>query len=185
MLDAFYSLYEQLFGLVQLIMFLFGMNLFRGLEDNTLQYTSFGVVDPLFWKQPWTLPSLLLLFELWFTFLCAVTTLVWAVCLLLSKKYHIPRLQRLRGRDFAWFWFPMQMRIFAYSEKCDTSQWFSALVDGEEDECPICLEQMDKLSVRANVCGHAFHSKCIDTWIQDYPSNSKCPLCKQSLIVLV
>lgn len=43
-------------------------------------------------------------------------------------------------------------------------------------ECSICLEDVDMGTVlRSLKCGHAFHSVCIDTWLQRQPV---CPNCR-------
>lgn len=48
-------------------------------------------------------------------------------------------------------------------------------------ECPICLgEYLEGEKVRVlPKCGHSFHAKCIDTWLE---SHSSCPNCRRSLL---
>ena len=57
------------------------------------------------------------------------------------------------------------------------SQWQRPVSVDDEDECTICF---DRLSSQPNVtpleCGHVFHSKCIDQWLQ---TKSDCPICRK------
>ena len=46
-------------------------------------------------------------------------------------------------------------------------------------ECPVCLEKLGTGGETSTLsCGHAFHSKCIDTWLtRDY----RCPCCREAV----
>ncbi len=46
-------------------------------------------------------------------------------------------------------------------------------------ECSICLEKIDKIAVKCCQCGHCFHKKCLDYWLQQ---NDTCPLCRGKCI---
>ena len=53
-------------------------------------------------------------------------------------------------------------------------------VTAENEMCPIC---QDSVAVGANVrhltvCGHRFHTGCIDTWFQQ---NVRCPVCRHDI----
>ncbi|GBL85820.1 hypothetical protein AVEN_63156-1 [Araneus ventricosus] len=43
-------------------------------------------------------------------------------------------------------------------------------------ECPICLESSRKNEMKSLPCYHAFHQRCIDTWLIE---NRRCPVCRQ------
>jgi hypothetical protein len=57
---------------------------------------------------------------------------------------------------------------------------FIASVPGFHNECSICIEQVtDKeLVKRLPKCGHMYHAKCIDTWLD---KNNICPVCRVNL----
>ena len=42
------------------------------------------------------------------------------------------------------------------------------------DECHICLEDLTG-EIAIISCGHKFHYKCIDEWLE---TNTKCPICR-------
>ena len=44
------------------------------------------------------------------------------------------------------------------------------------DECSICIESLNKTTTL--LCGHIFHSNCINQWIT---YNKKCPLCRDQI----
>lgn len=48
---------------------------------------------------------------------------------------------------------------------------------GEELECPICGDNITK-SMFITHCGHVYHIKCIETWVDKHKS---CPLCRATL----
>lgn len=49
-------------------------------------------------------------------------------------------------------------------------------VTGKEFECSICLENVTKDKIRAELpCGHEFSGKCIEKW---YQTSSTCPICR-------
>lgn len=46
-------------------------------------------------------------------------------------------------------------------------------------ECTICLSDIDEISrVTTTLCGHTFHTDCIDQWLVD---NNTCPFCRTEL----
>ena len=50
---------------------------------------------------------------------------------------------------------------------------------GDSAVCIICLERLKKLNIiRELYCGHFFHYKCIDKWLENH---KKCPLCNKEL----
>jgi hypothetical protein len=50
---------------------------------------------------------------------------------------------------------------------------------GEKIECAICREEL-KENVETTVCGHQFHTVCLNTWTQ---RGNACPLCKHPQMV--
>ena len=47
-------------------------------------------------------------------------------------------------------------------------------------ECAICLTELDESkedieNISIGTCLHAFHKKCLNTWLS---RNNKCPICK-------
>lgn len=58
--------------------------------------------------------------------------------------------------------------VFTYRTPCDRLVW---------PECSICLQEYEPNSVvRMLRCGHHYHKKCIDTWLQQYVNF--CPFCR-------
>jgi RING-box protein 1 len=59
----------------------------------------------------------------------------------------------------------------------------------QNETCPICRNHLDEINPGKKAteihsqytCGHAFHSECILTWINQVKSHS-CPVCNQALI---
>ncbi|KAJ2759553.1 hypothetical protein H4S06_002174 [Coemansia sp. BCRC 34490] len=52
----------------------------------------------------------------------------------------------------------------------------------EEDDCAICLGQYaQKDLLRLLPCKHAFHQRCIDTWLQCKDMTVHCPVCKSDI----
>ena len=48
------------------------------------------------------------------------------------------------------------------------------------DECSICLEKYNvKEKILQLECNHAFHKKCIQTWLN---KNNSCPQCRENII---
>ena len=43
-------------------------------------------------------------------------------------------------------------------------------------ECPICFENANESNITTTNCGHRFHTKCIDTWLEE---NYDCPMCRK------
>ena len=46
------------------------------------------------------------------------------------------------------------------------------------NECPICLEEIDSTSKKLMYCDHMFHEKCIDNW---KVVNNSCPVCREPI----
>lgn len=44
--------------------------------------------------------------------------------------------------------------------------------------CPICLDDIHYKDVKKIICGHYFHKKCIDTWLERKPT---CPKCRMTV----
>ncbi|CAF1251215.1 unnamed protein product [Didymodactylos carnosus] len=55
-------------------------------------------------------------------------------------------------------------------------------VDGEDETCSICLNDMKKDdNVRKLDCGHIFHPLCVDPWLLDHRC---CPLCNYNILTI-
>jgi len=55
------------------------------------------------------------------------------------------------------------------------------LMDVVQDDCPICMEKMEKEDITTLKCGngkHIFHTECIK---EAYEVNPKCPLCRAAI----
>lgn len=51
------------------------------------------------------------------------------------------------------------------------------------EECSVCLEEIEnKNRAFLEECGHSFHTKCLNSWINNSPFNMPtylCPLCRR------
>lgn len=48
-------------------------------------------------------------------------------------------------------------------------------------QCPICIDEvLVNEVIRRLRCGHAFHSFCIDKWLDDKRDDLACPICRTS-----
>jgi len=45
-----------------------------------------------------------------------------------------------------------------------------------EEECCICLEELNSMPLRILQCGHKFHRECVDIWLEKY---NTCPYCRE------
>tara|TARA_B100000575_G_scaffold242703_1_gene206166 strand:+ start:529 stop:816 length:288 start_codon:yes stop_codon:yes gene_type:complete len=56
----------------------------------------------------------------------------------------------------------------------------------QHDECIICLEDLKKELINLK-CGHSFHYKCLNDWINNKkyigPKDLICPICQQPIII--
>lgn len=46
------------------------------------------------------------------------------------------------------------------------------------DECPICLDNINEKDMYVLKCNHAYHRECIDIWV-NFSHKNECPLCNQ------
>lgn len=46
------------------------------------------------------------------------------------------------------------------------------------DECPVCYEELTS-GVYKTECGHAFHWKCMNRWME---KNNTCPICRDPVL---
>jgi len=52
-----------------------------------------------------------------------------------------------------------------------------------ENTCSVCWEEMNELDqLLATKCGHVYHARCIQTWLQ---TNRTCPLCREEVDVML
>ncbi len=47
------------------------------------------------------------------------------------------------------------------------------------DDCPICLEKIEEDYIHTTECGHNFHKKCFQVFLEK--NGKKCPCCRQNL----
>ena len=45
--------------------------------------------------------------------------------------------------------------------------------------CSICLENIDKVNESNKLCGHIFHTECINSWLN---THNTCPLCRTKIV---
>lgn len=46
------------------------------------------------------------------------------------------------------------------------------------DACSICLDPLCSSPIREMKCGHSFHQRCIDRWVQN---QATCPMCRDPI----
>jgi hypothetical protein len=57
---------------------------------------------------------------------------------------------------------------------------YKKITNEDKEQCSICLEMYQIGLYKRNLkCGHSFHKKCIDKWINF--SKSSCPICRKNL----
>ena len=64
------------------------------------------------------------------------------------------------------------------TETIDMGAWLSSRcgdVEGNAEDCPICLEQLDGSVWRRKECSHRFHIKCMAEWMH---YGEDCPVCR-------
>jgi len=69
-----------------------------------------------------------------------------------------------------------------YKKPTDRLEKCKRIKNNEENiQCNICFEQFKENQYKREVvCGHNFHKKCIDKWINKY-NNFSCPTCRCNL----
>jgi Ring finger domain len=60
----------------------------------------------------------------------------------------------------------------------DFTQFGGGLLGSDDDDCPICHEQLFEGSLRLP-CGHMFHAICTKEWLEEHGT---CPTCRRELI---
>jgi hypothetical protein len=64
-------------------------------------------------------------------------------------------------------------------EKMEEKEKKEEKIKDEENECSICLENIEESSKKIVRCGHIFHGECIGKWLEGH---DKCPLCIQTIV---
>ncbi|PLB34244.1 E3 ubiquitin-protein ligase RNF103 [Aspergillus candidus] len=65
----------------------------------------------------------------------------------------------------------------AAPESAEASAGAAPVIDDTRDQCAVCIEYFDEEDcIRALVCGHIFHTLCVDSWLTK--RRACCPLCK-------
>lgn len=57
-----------------------------------------------------------------------------------------------------------------------TDRESTAAADEQDSACAICMASMND-DIRTLGCGHRFHQRCIDKWLQ---VGTTCPICKRT-----
>ncbi|KAF7045564.1 hypothetical protein CFC21_054659 [Triticum aestivum] len=47
--------------------------------------------------------------------------------------------------------------------------------------CPICLEDDDTAAWKETPCGHRFHGRCVQRWLQ---AKGSCPMCRRQVVAM-
>jgi len=50
-----------------------------------------------------------------------------------------------------------------------------------DDECPICLDNLNMFPIYILECKHKFHTKCVDELIRSNSNIVYCPLCRKNI----
>lgn len=50
-----------------------------------------------------------------------------------------------------------------------------------DDECPICLDNLNMFPIQILECKHKFHTKCVDELIRSNSNIVYCPLCRKNI----
>ena len=54
------------------------------------------------------------------------------------------------------------------------------VISKPEEECSICIEPCDKCVELQ--CGHYFHVKCINSWMEEQRPAATCPNCRAQVV---
>ncbi|XP_044959753.1 E3 ubiquitin-protein ligase EL5-like [Hordeum vulgare subsp. vulgare] len=64
----------------------------------------------------------------------------------------------------------------------ETLKTVGAPSDDDDDlSCPICLEEDDAAAWKETPCGHRFHGRCVERWLQEKES---CPMCRREVLTM-
>jgi hypothetical protein len=58
--------------------------------------------------------------------------------------------------------------------------------DGDDDDCPICIGDLEGEPLTILTCGHTFHKSCTDLWVNKCVEKRlelTCPLCRSLVVV--
>ena len=66
-----------------------------------------------------------------------------------------------------------------YTQEVDLE---NELLSVEERKCSICLEKLtSSISITKLDCDHFFHTRCIQTWLQQTLNRKRCPICRNRI----
>jgi hypothetical protein len=51
----------------------------------------------------------------------------------------------------------------------------------ESRDCPICLQDDDAAAWKSTPCGHRFHGRCVERWLQ---AKGSCPMCRSQVVTM-
>ncbi|KAE8774809.1 putative RING finger protein [Hordeum vulgare] len=57
----------------------------------------------------------------------------------------------------------------------------NALSNVDGLNCPICMEDDDSATWKETPCGHRFHGRCVERWLQ---AKGSCPMCRRQVVTL-
>jgi hypothetical protein len=66
------------------------------------------------------------------------------------------------------------------SELGEALETVEAPSDGRD--CPICLQDDDTAAWKETPCGHRFHGRCVERWLQ---AKGSCPMCRSQLVATI
>ena len=70
-------------------------------------------------------------------------------------------------------------RFYTEQVKLDSYGITEFITDYNQNECPICTEQLNGVICKSN-CGHYYHKSCLIEWLRD--NNNTCLTCRKCLV---
>lgn len=122
-----------------------------------------------------------------FIVICILVLLItlYNVCGVIDRfrdNNHILRML-LEIKEFVWEPEVVE-ELNIYNTKCSIcfDNLDGTVSDEDESEIDVVIDSGTEIKIKVLRCKHAFHSECIDPWIEIH---NKCPLCKTSIVDLL